>query len=65
VVLAHELAHVLMDSGEHSAEPGNLMLEETAPANVRLSEAQCGRIRSMGTQTGVVRPSQDPRLRIR
>jgi hypothetical protein len=65
VVLAHELAHVLMDSGEHSEEPGNLMREETAPANVRLSEAQCGRIRSIGTQNGLVLPAQGPRLRIR
>ena len=33
IVLAHELAHVLMDSGEHSDEPGNLMRDETAPEN--------------------------------
>lgn len=49
VVLAHELAHVLMDSGEHSQEPGNLMREETAPENTRLSAVQCARLRDTGS----------------
>ncbi|MGH8765509.1 MAG: hypothetical protein ACRET8_07310, partial [Burkholderiales bacterium] len=39
IALAHELAHVLMDSGEHSDEPGNLMRDETAPQNRRLTDA--------------------------
>ena len=39
IVLAHELAHVLMDSGEHSEEQDNLMREDTAPENTRLSKA--------------------------
>ena len=43
LALAHELVHLLSDSGEHSSAPGNLMLPETSPANVRLSGAQCER----------------------
>ena len=45
IALAHELAHVLMNSGEHSDEPGNLMREDTAPGQTRLSAAQCVRMR--------------------
>jgi hypothetical protein len=55
VVLAHELAHVLMDSGEHSVEPGNLMREETAPGATRLTDAQCGRLRETGSANGLLR----------
>jgi hypothetical protein len=54
VVLAHELAHVLMDSGEHSEEPGNLMRNETASANTRLSAAQCARLRATGAANGLL-----------
>lgn len=54
IVLAHELAHVLMDSGEHSEEPGNLMREETAPENTRLTGAQCARLRTKGTANGLL-----------
>jgi len=49
LALAHELVHLLSDSGEHSSEPGNLMLPETLPANTRLSAAQCERLRARGT----------------
>lgn len=65
IALAHELAHVLMDSGEHSSEPGNLMRDETAPGNTRLSAPQCSRLRESGTRNGLLRPDQDSRLRIR
>ena len=54
IALAHELAHVLMDSGEHSDEPGNLMRDETAPHNTRLSQAQCARLRATGTVNGLL-----------
>jgi len=54
IVLAHELAHVLMDSGEHSQEPGNLMRDQTAPENTRLSPAQCARLRERGTAHGLL-----------
>ena len=52
VVLAHELAHVLMDSGEHVDEPGNLMRDETAPGNTVLTPAQCARMREAGKANG-------------
>jgi hypothetical protein len=56
IVLAHELAHVLMDSGEHSQAPGNLMREDTAPENSSLSKAQCARLRDTGAATGLLTP---------
>jgi hypothetical protein len=52
VALAHELAHVLMDSGEHSPEPGNLMREDTVPDATRLAPEQCRRIAANGTANG-------------
>ena len=48
IVLAHELAHVLMDSGEHSDEPGNLMRDQTMAGSTALSAAQCARLRETG-----------------
>ncbi|MBM3359297.1 MAG: hypothetical protein FJY54_16420 [Betaproteobacteria bacterium] len=56
LVLAHELAHVLMDSGEHVAEPGNLMRQDTAPENTRLDPAQCARMRTVGEAHGLLTP---------
>jgi hypothetical protein len=55
LVLAHELVHVLMDSGEHVTEAGNLMSDETAPGNTRLSDAQCARLRETGSANGLLR----------
>jgi len=45
VVVAHELAHVLLNSGGHSRAPLNLMRSETASANTKLDAAQCARLR--------------------
>jgi hypothetical protein len=56
IVLAHELAHLLMDSGEHSDAPGNLMREYTSPENTRLSAEQCTRLRDTGTSHGLLQP---------
>ena len=56
IALAHELAHVLMDSGEHSDDPGNLMREETAPANTLLSDALCARLVAKGAENGLLIP---------
>lgn len=56
ILLAHELAHVLMDSGEHTMEPGNLMREDTAAQNTVLSGAQCSRLRETATSNGLLRP---------
>ena len=54
IALAHELAHVLMDSGEHSNEEGNLMREETSPRNASLGAAQCARLRDTGSRNGLL-----------
>jgi hypothetical protein len=62
LALAHELVHLLADSGEHSDEPGNLMLPETSPANTRLSAGQCERLRARGTANGLLEP-QPPLLK--
>lgn len=56
IVLAHELAHVLMDSGEHSAAPDNLMREDTAPGKVHLDDAQCERLRTTASANGLLSP---------
>lgn len=56
LVIAHELAHVLMDSGEHVNEPGNLMAEETSPRNASLTAAQCDRLRRKGAENGWLQP---------
>lgn len=55
IALAHELAHVLMDSGEHSEEAGNLMRDETSAGNTSLSAAQCARLRETGTANGLLK----------
>lgn len=57
IVIAHELAHVLMDSGEHSREAGNLMGEDTTPESTRLDAAQCERLRATATANGLLRPA--------
>jgi len=54
--LAHELAHLLSDSGEHSAEPRNLMRAGTSPENTRLTDAQCRRLRERGEANGLLAP---------
>jgi hypothetical protein len=55
IALAHELAHVLMDSGEHSEEAGNLMRDETSAGSTSLSAAQCARLRDTGTANGLLK----------
>lgn len=52
--LAHELVHLLSDSGAHSEASGNLMRAETSPADTRLTPAQCARMRSHGTANGLL-----------
>ncbi len=48
VALAHELVHLLADSGAHAQDPGNLMHADTRAGGTALTEAQCGRIRERG-----------------
>ncbi len=55
IALAHELVHVLANSGAHVEQPGNLMRDETAPDNTRLTAAQCDQLRSVGAENGLLR----------
>ena len=55
IALAHELAHVLMDGGEHSEEQGNLMRDETSARNTSLTAAQCARLRGTGRANGLLK----------
>lgn len=55
IVVAHELAHVLMDSGGHDNTPGNLMAEHTTPQNTHLTAAQCERLTATGRRNGLLR----------
>lgn len=41
VGLAHELAHVLSNSGAHDERPDNLMRPDSAPSHTRLEADQC------------------------
>jgi len=54
LVLAHELVHVLADSGEHVDDAGNLMREETARDSTGLAPEQCRRVLSTGTANGLL-----------
>jgi hypothetical protein len=56
VVIAHELAHVLADSGNHSDESGNLMRAETSGDGTRLTPAQCEAIVATGSANGLLKP---------
>lgn len=57
IVVAHELAHVLMDSGAHDNTPGNLMAESTTQENTQLTAEQCARMRDTGTRNGLLHPA--------
>lgn len=60
IALAHELAHVLMDSGEHVDRPGNLMRAETSPGGTDLTEQQCARMVRAGSRNGLLTEPGDP-----
>jgi hypothetical protein len=53
--LAHELVHLLSDSGDHSTDPGNLMRYDLGPEDLRLTDAQCQRVRARGEANGLLR----------
>ncbi|HEY5718786.1 MAG TPA: hypothetical protein VIW02_00240 [Gammaproteobacteria bacterium] len=60
LALAHELAHVLLDSGAHVTTPGNLMRDQTAPGSTALDPAQCAALRSEGTRNGLLHAARPP-----
>lgn len=56
IALAHELSHILMDSGRHVETPGNLMRSETSAANTELTATQCQVMVAAGTANGLLDP---------
>ena len=56
ISLAHELYHVLADSGQHDPEAGNLMHERTSGDNTRLRASQCLRLIRVGEAFGNLTP---------
>ena len=54
--LAHELYHVLADSGQHDTDPANLMHEQTSGANTILRASQCLRLIRVAEALGNIRP---------
>ncbi|MGQ7843633.1 S8/S53 family peptidase [Granulosicoccus sp. 3-233] len=51
IALAHELFHVLANSGDHSTVDGNLMLRRTTGSNRQLSPAQCDQLDGLAPST--------------
>lgn len=54
--LAHEIAHVLMDSGEHVDLPQNVMRADTSPENIKFTDAQCETMRRVGMEGELLKP---------
>jgi hypothetical protein len=54
--LAHELAHILMDSGAHVERPGNLMRAETSAKNLKLTSEQCQQLVTSGKKNALLPP---------
>ncbi len=55
IALAHEMFHVLANSGEHTTTDGNLMLARTTGNNVKLNDRQCRAARLNAQRHGLVR----------
>ena len=54
LAVAHELMHVLMNSGEHNDLPGNLMNAATSATNTRISPRQCLQAIENGVANGLM-----------
>lgn len=54
LAVAHELMHVLMNSGEHTNLAGNLMNAATSPDNYRISPRQCLQALENGLANGLL-----------
>ncbi len=54
IALAHELFHIIANSGAHSTLDNNLLRDQTAPGNTLLSEEQCARALEAGTHNGLL-----------
>jgi len=55
IALAHELYHVLADTGGHVPERDNLMHGETSPHSTRLADWQCDRLLRVGKAFELIR----------
>ena len=60
IALAHELSHILMDSGQHVELAHNLMRAETAPANTELTAEQCEAMVRAGTENALLTAMSKP-----
>ena len=56
IALAHELFHVLVNSGEHSRVEGSLMLSRTSGNNTSLTAEECQMARQRALSLGLVEP---------
>ena len=55
IALAHEIVHLLTNSGRHVVLVDNLMQARTAPQNVKLTAAQCKRMVDTARKRGLLR----------
>ncbi len=55
IALAHELFHVLTDSGEHWSSKENLMHDSTRTGTMQLTASQCRRGREIGLRHGLIK----------
>lgn len=55
IALAHELFHVLVNSGDHSTTAGSLMLARTTGNNTRLTKSECATAQQRGVELGLLR----------
>ncbi|MDC0434088.1 S8/S53 family peptidase [bacterium] len=56
IALAHELFHVLVNSGEHSRVAGSLMLARTTGDNTSLTSEECQIARQRALSLGLIEP---------
>lgn len=54
IALAHEMFHVLVNSGEHSTAEGSLMLARTTGDNTRITPSECMVARERALDLGLV-----------
>jgi len=55
IALAHEMFHVLANSGDHSSDEGNLMLARTTGKNTSLTAKQCMAASETALRQGLIR----------
>jgi hypothetical protein len=56
VALAHELFHILANTGAHVPEKSNLMSARTTPDGTAIREWQCERLYKVGGAFGLLKP---------